>query len=115
MRIVIFLNKKAIIYSVYTLYIQEYKKGKSMANFFSPKFAALTQPTYTHFAGAEKDTSQLMRDASLTNFFEGYSVGTNTITGDKIDGLANRNMSFEDRRFYEQNGYYASPTAAWIA
>ncbi len=86
-----------------------------MTNLFSTKFSALTQPRYTHFNGAEKDTSQLMRDAALTNFFQGNSVGTNTITGDKIDGLTNRNVSYTDRKFYENNGYYASPTAAWIA
>ncbi len=86
-----------------------------MSNFFSTKFAALTQPTYTHYPGAEKDTSQLISEASLENFFSGMSVGTNAITGDKIDGLANRNISYADREFFEENGYYPSPTAAWIA
>ena len=46
MGIVIFLNKKAIIYPIYTLYIQEYKKGKSMQSFFNTKFAALNQANY---------------------------------------------------------------------
>ncbi len=86
-----------------------------MANFFGTKFAALTQPTYTHFKGADKETTQFLRDARLNDFFAGISVGTNTITGDKIDGLTNRNISFADRKFFEENGYYASPTAAWIA
>ena len=84
-----------------------------MTNFFGTKFAALNKPSYTHFNGTDKDTSRLMRDAALENFFAGFSVGTNTITGEKIDGLANRNASFADRKFYETNGYYASPTAAW--
>lgn len=86
-----------------------------MANIFATKYAALTQPTYTHFNGGDKDTAQLMRDASLGNFFMGMSVGTNTITGDKIDGLTNRNASYKDIAFYEKNGYYADPTKAWIA
>ncbi len=86
-----------------------------MSNFFSTKFAALTQPTYRHFNGTDKDTSQLIRDAALGNFFAGISVGTNTITGDKIDGLTNRNASYKDIEFFNKNGYYSSPTAAWIA
>lgn len=71
--------------------------------------------TYTHFRNAEKGTLQLMRDAQLNTFFSGESTGTNSITGNKIDGLTNRNASYKDRVFFEQNGYYASPRTAWIA
>lgn len=86
-----------------------------MTNPMSVKFAALTKPSYIHLEGGDKDTAQLMRDAALGNFFSGMSVGTNTITGDKIDGLTNRNASYKDIAFFEKNGYYASPSMAWIA
>jgi len=86
-----------------------------MTNLFATKYAALNQPNYTHFKGADSDVSQLIRDAALTNFFSGMSVGTNGITGDKIDGLTNRHATYQDKKFFEENGFYPNPTAAWVA
>ena len=73
------------------------------------------KPLYIHYKNAEKGTLQLIGHAGLDNYFAGRSTGMNTLTGDKIDGLTNRNASFKDRMFYAEHGYYSSPTRAWIA
>ena len=76
-----------------------------MSTNFAIKFAELTRPTYTHFDGGDREVGQLMSTAALQNYFNGQSVGLNSMSGDKIDGVTNRHVSFKERQFYEQNGF----------
>ena len=79
------------------------------------QFAQLTARNYTHFDGGDKETGQFINHAALQNFFSGMSIGLNTISGDKIDGLTNRHVSFKDKQFFEEHGFYPDPTFASVA
>ena len=79
------------------------------------KFGMLIQATYNNYNGGDRETAQCLSSANLQNYFDGNSVGLNTISGDLVGGLANRQLSYKEKEFFAENGFYPDPTAAWVA
>jgi len=79
------------------------------------KFGMLIQATYNNYNGGDREVGQCLSSANLQNYFNGFSVGLNSLSGDLVGGVVNRQVSFKEKQFFEENGLYPDPTKAWVA